>query len=199
MEGKEIEGEEIGGEEIDEEETEEEFYETIKILSMVIQTIIIVLRETMLMVPRHLLNRRPVTRKGYNYIHNVLKEDPQSFRELHRMYPDVFLKLCTIIRDTTQLQDTRYICVEEMLATFLLVVGHNDRYCNVRQRFSRSHFTASRNFNKVLKALNTIAPQMMVKPGSAIPSKIRESTRFFKNKNRSENSKNRSAIIGTDS
>ncbi|KAM7523662.1 hypothetical protein LguiA_013564 [Lonicera macranthoides] len=32
----------------------------------------------MLMVPRRLLNRRPVTRKGYNYIHNVLKEDPQN-------------------------------------------------------------------------------------------------------------------------
>lgn len=41
------------GEEID----EEEFYETIKILSMVIQAIIIVLRETMVMVPRRLLNR----------------------------------------------------------------------------------------------------------------------------------------------
>ncbi|KAK1401586.1 hypothetical protein POM88_001191 [Heracleum sosnowskyi] len=43
------------------------------------------------------------------------------------------------------------------------------------QRFGRSHFTASRNFNKVLKALNTIAPQMMVKPGGISP-KISETT-----------------------
>ena len=95
------------------------------------------------------------------------------------MYPDVFLKLCTIIRERSPLEDTRYICVEEMLATFLLIVGHNDRYCNVRQRFGRSHFATSRNFNNVLKALNTIAPQMMVKPGSTVPSKIRGSTRFY--------------------
>jgi hypothetical protein len=77
-----MEGEEIEAEEIDEEETEEEFYETIKILLMAIQAIIIVLRETMVMVPpriERLLNRRPVTRKGYHYIHKVLKEDPQSF------------------------------------------------------------------------------------------------------------------------
>ncbi|CAL2227870.1 unnamed protein product [Prunus armeniaca] len=31
----------------------------------------------------------------------------------------------------------------------------------------------------VLKALNTIAPKMMVKPGSTVPTKIRESTRFY--------------------
>ena len=93
------------------------------------------------------------------------------------MYPDVFLKLCIIIRENTPLEDTRYICVEEMLATFLLIVGHNDRYCNVRQRFGRSHFGTSQNI--ILKAWNTIAPQMMVKPGAAVPSKIRGSTRFY--------------------
>ncbi|KAK1591756.1 hypothetical protein Q3G72_013096 [Acer saccharum] len=65
-----------------------------------------------------------------------------------------------------------------MLATFLLIVGHNNRYCLVRDTFGRSHFTASRNFNKVLKALNTIAPDKLAKPGS-LPSKLKESTRFY--------------------
>ena len=81
MEGDDIEGEEIGGEEIDEEENEEQFYETIKYLLMAIQAIIIVLRETITIMPQRIerpLKRRPVTRKGYYYIHEVLKEDPQS-------------------------------------------------------------------------------------------------------------------------
>ncbi|KAI9169407.1 hypothetical protein LWI28_011927 [Acer negundo] len=65
-----------------------------------------------------------------------------------------------------------------MLATFLLIVGHNNRYCLVRNTFGRSHFTASINFNKVLKALNTIASDMLAKPGS-LPSKLKESTRFY--------------------
>ncbi|KAI9201607.1 hypothetical protein LWI28_026003 [Acer negundo] len=65
-----------------------------------------------------------------------------------------------------------------MLATFLLIVGHNNRYCLVRDIFGRSHFIASINFNKVLKALNTIAPDMLAKPGS-LPSKLKESTRFY--------------------
>ncbi|KAH6794826.1 nuclease HARBI1-like protein [Perilla frutescens var. hirtella] len=71
-----------------------------------------------------------------------------------------------------------------MVATFLIIVGHNDRYCNVRQRFHRSHFTTSQNFNQILKALNTIAPDMTIKSSTRIPAKIKESTRFmpfFKN------------------
>ncbi|CAL9010665.1 unnamed protein product [Prunus brigantina] len=125
------------------------------------------------------LTRRTVTRKGYNYIHNALSDDPEHFRQMYRMYPDVFHKLCNIIREKTLLQDTRFICVEEMLATFLRVVGQNNRFSVIRDTFGRSHFTASRSFNKVLKALNTLAPEMLVKPGSAVPAKIRESTRFY--------------------
>ncbi|KAH6802699.1 nuclease HARBI1-like protein [Perilla frutescens var. frutescens] len=109
----------------------------------------------------------------------MIERDPQSFRQLCRMYPDAFMKLCSIIRDKINLEDTRHICVEEMVTTFLIIVGHNDRYCNVRQRFGRSHFTTSQNFNKTLKTLNTIAPDMMVKPSTAIPAKIQESTKFM--------------------
>ncbi|XP_075491867.1 uncharacterized protein LOC142530003 [Primulina tabacum] len=95
------------------------------------------------------------------------------------MYPDIFLKLCTILRERTPLQDTRYICVEEMLAMFLLIVGQNTRYCLIRKTFGRSHYNTSQNFNKMLRALNSIAVDMMAKPGSAVPERIRESTRFY--------------------
>ncbi|KAH6815439.1 hypothetical protein C2S51_020259 [Perilla frutescens var. frutescens] len=66
-----------------------------------------------------------------------------------------------------------------MAATFLIIVGHNDRYCNVCQRFGRSHFATSQNFNKTLKALNTIAPEIMVKSSTGILAKIQESTIFM--------------------
>ncbi|WCJ38243.1 hypothetical protein M5689_019315 [Euphorbia peplus] len=178
MEMHDILGEEIEEEEI-EEDMEMELYENVKFLMSTIVAVITLLRKIIVMPRRieHSLKRRPITRIGYNFIHNMIKGDPQDFRELHRMYPDAFLKLCTIIREKTLLEDTRYMCVEEIVATFLLVVGHNDRYCNVRQR-CRSHFATSQNFNKTLKALNTIAPEMMVKPSIGIPAKIRESTRF---------------------
>ncbi|KAH6782126.1 nuclease HARBI1-like protein [Perilla frutescens var. frutescens] len=168
MENHEILEEEIEDEEMEEEideEDETEFYENVKLLLLTIKTVLTLLGEIAMMRQR-------------------IERDPQSFRQLYRMYPNAFLKLCSIIRDKTPLQDTRHICVEEMVATFLIIVGHNDRYCNVRQRFSRSHFATSQNFNKVLKALNTIAPDMMVKPSILTPAKIQDCTRFmpfFKN------------------
>jgi hypothetical protein len=95
------------------------------------------------------------------------------------MYPDVFRNLCMIIREKTPLVDTRFICIEEMLASFLQIVGQNARYCIIRNTFGRSQFAASENFHKILKALNSIAPDLMAKPTSSVPAKIRESTRFY--------------------
>ena len=157
----------------EEEEMEEELYEIIKCSLMTIQSILYVLNGMRRERVQHPLTRRPITRGGYDYMHKILNEEPAHFRQIYRMYPDVFIKLCNIIREKTLLQDTRFICVEEMLATFLLTVGHNSRYCLIRKTFSRSHFSTSRSFNKILKALNTIAVDMMVKPGSTTLEKIR--------------------------
>ncbi|KAH6822008.1 nuclease HARBI1-like protein [Perilla frutescens var. hirtella] len=166
-------------EEIDEEENME-LYENVRLLMLAIKAVIVLLGKIVMMRPRikRSLQRRPITRNGYHFVTNMIEGDPQSFQQLYKMYPDAFMKLCSIIREKTHLEDTRYICVEEMVATFLIIVGHNDRYCNVRQRFDHLDFATSQNFNKTLKALNTIALNMMVKPSTGIPAKIQESTRF---------------------
>ena len=167
----------------EEEERKEQRQEILKTLLTVYEEVLRVLnKHTVTLsnqsIPRS-LTRRPVNSRGYEYIHGVLNEDPEHFRKLYRMYPQVFLKLSKIIREKTLLKDTRFICIEEMLATFLLVVGQNSRYSHVGETFNRSHFSTSQNFNKILKVLNKIAVDFMVKPGSSTPEKIRESTRFF--------------------
>ena len=125
------------------------------------------------------LTRRPVTTNGYLYINRVLDEDPKIFRRVFRMFPDIFQKLCSIIRQKTLMRDTRHICIEEMLAIFLLTIGQNNRYCQAILTFGRSHYTCSRSFNKILKALNTLAPELMVKPPTYTQARTRESTRFY--------------------
>ncbi|XP_022896790.1 uncharacterized protein LOC111410600 isoform X1 [Olea europaea var. sylvestris] len=169
--------------EIEEDDYKEALYETIRYLWMAIQAILYMINDcTNNMCCAHTtrsLTRRLKTRYGYDYIHEILKEDPENFRQVYRMYPDIFLKLSTILREKGFLRDTRYICIEEMLTTFLLIVGQNTRYCLIRQNFGRSHFTTSRSFNKILQTLNKFAIDIMVKPGSVVPEKIRESTRFY--------------------
>nr|KYP53321.1 hypothetical protein KK1_024698 [Cajanus cajan] len=66
-----------------------------------------------------------------------------------------------------------------MHTSFLQIVGQNSRYCIICNIFGRSQFFTSDNFHKILKALNTIAPTLMTKPGSTVLAKIGESTRFF--------------------
>ena len=85
------------------------------------------------------------------------------------MYPDVFADLCYLIRMKTDLRNTRHMCVEEMLATFLMTVGQSCKYCHTIDTFKRSKFTASTNFHKILRALNTLAPSLMAKPNTAPP------------------------------
>lgn len=123
--------------------------------------------------------RRSTTRLGHEYIQNALVEDPEHFRHLYRMYPDVFLKLCSIIRVKMGLKDTRYVSVEEMLATFLFIVGQNSRYIQAQDRFKRSRFSISTSFHTILKVLNALAPSYMAKPETTAPPKIRDCTRFY--------------------
>ncbi|KAH1229198.1 Uncharacterized protein GmHk_10G029012 [Glycine max] len=170
-------------EDIDDEETNEEFYEATYTYVMAIYALIDILNQFLnMMRGEHIerpLTRRQITSRGYDYIHKALNDDPAIFRQVYRMYPYVFRKLCTIIREKAPLEDTRFICVEEMLASFLQIVGQNTRYCVIRNTFGRSQFATSENFHKILKALNSLAPDLMVRPGSTVPAKIRESTRFY--------------------
>ncbi|XP_040864813.1 uncharacterized protein [Glycine max] len=175
--------EDTNDEDIDDEETNEEFYEATYTYVMAIYALIDILNQFLnMMRGEHIerpLTRRQITSRGYDYIHKALNDDPAIFRQVYRMYPDVFRKLCTIIREKTPLEDTRFICVEEMLASFLQIVGQNTRYCVIRNTFGRSQFATSENFHKILKALNSLAPDLMVRPGSTVPAKIRESTRIY--------------------
>lgn len=123
--------------------------------------------------------RKPTTRLGHEYIQNALAEDREHFRHLYRMYPEAFLNLCDIFRVRMGVRDTRNVSVEEMLATFLFIVGQNSRYIQAQDRFKRSRFSISKSFNTILKVLNALAPSYMAKPGLAVPTKIKDSTRFY--------------------
>ncbi|KAK2658981.1 hypothetical protein Ddye_005514 [Dipteronia dyeriana] len=170
----------------EEEDTEidKEFYEAIKILVMSVQAVIHVANELRVIEAgrqiEHPLNPRRINNAfGYKYIHRALNDDPTIFRKVYRMYPDVFHKLCNILREKTHLEDTRLICIEEMLGQFLQIIDQNHRYCIIRNNFPRSQFATSEVFHKMLKTLNTLSKDMIAKLGLVVPAKIRENTKFF--------------------
>ncbi|KAG5023267.1 hypothetical protein JHK85_019609 [Glycine max] len=50
---------------------------------------------------------------------------------------------------------------EDVWKDYLKIVGQNTRYCVIRNTFGRSQFATSENFHKILKALNSLAPDLM--------------------------------------
>ncbi|XP_048591692.1 putative nuclease HARBI1 [Brassica napus] len=76
-------------------------------------------------------------------------------------------------------KDTRYVSVEEMLATFMFIVGQNSRYIQAQNRFKKPCFSISRSFNTILKVLNALASSYIAKHGTTVPQNIRDITRFY--------------------
>jgi hypothetical protein len=73
-----------------------------------------------------------------------------------RMRRAPFFNLCNLLRDRSLLRDTINSSIEEQVAMFLHVVGHNQRFRIIHQNFRRSMETISRYFREVLYAIGEL-------------------------------------------
>ncbi|XP_026459121.1 uncharacterized protein LOC113359753 [Papaver somniferum] len=103
------------------------------------------------------------------------EEDLDSFRtEKH-----VFLRLCDMLKEKDLLRHSNGVRVEEKVAIFMLVVGHNERNRILQERFQHSGETISRHFNAVLDAIVALADDFLLPAGADTPSEILENPRFY--------------------
>ena len=77
------------------------------------------------------------------------------------------------------MQDNIHTSVEEQLAMFLHVVGHNQRFRVIHSTFRRSCETISRYFKKVLFTIGELRPEMIKVPLPHTPTKLTNSFRWF--------------------
>ena len=85
-----------------------------------------------------------------------------------------FFRLCDLLRARNLLRDSIYNSVEEQVAMFLHVVGHNQRFRVIHQTWRRSVETVSRYFKEVY-AIGELREEMIRPPSSETPLKIRNS------------------------
>jgi hypothetical protein len=76
------------------------------------------------------------------------------------------------------LKDSIHISIEEQVAMFLLVVGHNTRFRALQPIFRRSIEVISRYFKAVLYAVGELRAEMICPPSTHIHDKIEENNRF---------------------
>ncbi|KAJ6296535.1 hypothetical protein OIU78_022285 [Salix suchowensis] len=94
---------------------------------------------------------------GSSFMSEVLDGPDDGCQEMFRMDKHVFHNLCGILRQRGMLRDTAGVMIEEQLAIFLNIIGHNERNRVIQERFQHSGETISRHFNNVLKAIKSLS------------------------------------------
>jgi hypothetical protein len=89
-----------------------------------------------------------------------------------------FFRLCNLFRERELLKDSIHTSIEEQVAMFLLVVGHNTRFRALQPIFRRSIEVISRHFKAVLYAVGELRAEMIRPPSTHIHPKIQENVRF---------------------
>ncbi|XP_059317420.1 uncharacterized protein LOC132067989 [Lycium ferocissimum] len=122
---------------------------------------------------------RSSTPKGSGFLSELLSADEDVCREMLRMDKHVFQKLCDILRQRGMLRDTAGVMIEEQLAIFLNIIGHNERNRVIQERYQHSGETISRHFNNVLRAVKSLSREFLQLPPVSTPLQILESNRFY--------------------
>lgn len=107
---------------------------------------------------------------------SILNGNPTRCHSQFRMHKHVFFDLCRLLVDEYGLKATRYVPVEEQVATFMLIVGVQEGNRQVQESFQRSGFTISRSFHNVLEACTKMSIDWVrtFKDVTATPSYIKD-------------------------
>lgn len=128
-------------------------------------------------IPKEL--SRGLASSGAKFVDEVLNGQNERCLENFRMDKRVFYKLCDILQAKGLLRHTNRIKIEEQLAIFMFIVGHNLRTRAVQELFRYSGETISRHFNNVLNAIMAISLDFFQPPSSDVPSEVLEDPRFY--------------------
>ncbi|XP_057491866.1 uncharacterized protein LOC130777486 [Actinidia eriantha] len=123
--------------------------------------------------------RRIESPSGTRFLSEVLTGEDDVCRDMFRMDKHVFHKLSDTLRQKGMLRDTPGVTIEEQLAIFLNIVGHNERNRVIQERFQHSGETISRHFNNVLKAIKSLSREFLQPPPLSTPPEILRSNRFY--------------------
>ncbi|XP_042504682.1 protein ALP1-like [Macadamia integrifolia] len=117
---------------------------------------------------------------GPERVSEVLNGHVDRCYEQYKMEHHVFLNLEALMRQRGWLEDSRYLRVDEQLAMFISIVGHNDRYRDIAEHFQRSLNTIGEHFKKVLRAFILLGQENIKPPNfSRCPKQILEKPKLY--------------------
>ncbi|XP_060175874.1 uncharacterized protein LOC132606406 isoform X2 [Lycium barbarum] len=119
-----------------------------------------------------------------SYTLELLSGSSRQCLELMRMSRDAYVRLCQNFRHNGWLTDSKYVSVEEKIAIFLSIIGHNERFVVIKRRFQHSSQTIHKYFHEVLEAMMKFAKEMISSttsdPNLDIPGAHKRLRKIFK-------------------
>ena len=98
------------------------------------------------------------------------------------MEKHVFQGFCRELTENYGLSRTRNVSIEEMVAMFLITLGHGLGNRMIQERFQHSGETVSRHFIKVLDAVYKMSTNIIEpidREFKEVPHKIRSDNRYY--------------------
>ena len=105
-------------------------------------------------------------------LHAIYNSTDGECLSMLRMTRAPFFALCNLFRERSLVCERQGCTIEEQVAMFLHVVGHNQRFRVVHQSFRRSIEIVHRHFHQVLYAVGELRNEMIKPPSTAIHPKI---------------------------
>ncbi|GKB64727.1 Myb/SANT-like domain, harbinger transposase-derived nuclease domain protein [Tanacetum coccineum] len=121
---------------------------------------------------------------GHQFTLELLQGNDRQCVELLRMSRDSFIHLCTHFRVKEWLKDSKHVSVEEKMAMFVMMLGHNQRYVVIKNRFQHSTQTIHKFFHEVLAKMVVFAKEIIIPTNfnlnPTVPSHNRRLRQIFK-------------------
>jgi hypothetical protein len=127
-------------------------------------------------ISEELRDRRDVVRQ--ELLNEILISD--RTRDIIRMSSQAFVDLCKKLMIEGDLKPSHHASVEEQVAKFLYIVGHNIRNRSIYFFFRRSGESNCRHFHNVLRSMMMLEETYFQQPDrSQIPNEISSNRKFY--------------------
>jgi hypothetical protein len=134
--------------------------------------------ETHIPGPLALALRDENEQHGVRTLNRIYNSSDAECIAMLRMKRVPFFALCQTFRHRSRVTDREGVSIEEQVAMFLHVVGHNQRFRVVHQSFRRSIQTVHKHFHQVLYAVGELRNELIKPPSTATDPKILGSHRW---------------------
>ncbi|XP_061351787.1 uncharacterized protein LOC133296740 isoform X2 [Gastrolobium bilobum] len=116
---------------------------------------------------------------GRDFVTEILNGSGTVCFELFRMEKTCFTNFCNELRGKSYLSDSRDVLVEEKVAMFLFIIGHNVRHRVVSDRFQHSTETVSRYFKEVLRVVCRLGKELIKQESKELPDRIKNNPIYY--------------------